>query len=177
MVIGGDPRADSLPGWGLERMHDTRIHTSRIARNVRLPCCRGHPTSLAVVHADSDVTAIPASCGKAVPAGFKWLPLDFFHLLGSFRALVQRAPSTFWLHWVAGVCADQGMPGSHVDGSRRDARDQEAQDALHYGGRKPGSGRPKLRSGSAPARASYNCSQLWRIRSQIAPRIFSHRDA
>ncbi len=122
-------------------------------------------------------TAIPASCGKAVPASFEWLPLDVFHSLGSFRALVQPDPAAFWLRWAAGFCADQGMPGSHVDGSRRGARDQEAQDALHYGGRKPGSGRPELRSGSAPARASYNCSQLWRISSQIAPRIFSHRDA
>ena len=76
------------------------------------------------------LAAIPASCGKAVPASFKWLPLDVFHPLGLFRALVQRAPATFWLRWVAGFCADQGMPGSHVDGSRRDARDQEAQDAL-----------------------------------------------
>ena len=102
--------------------------------------------------------AIPASCGKAVPASFEWLSLDVFHPLGSLRALVQPDPATFWLRWAAGFCADQGMPGSHVDGSRRGARDQEAQDALHYGGRKPGSGRPELRSGSAPARASYNCS-------------------
>ena len=50
---------------------------------------------------DGGTAAIPASCGKAVPASFKWLPLDVFHPLGSFRALVQ-----------------------------------EAQDALHYGGRK-----------------------------------------
>ena len=71
-----------------------------------------------------------------MPASFEWLPLDVFHPLGSFRALVQRAPATFWLRWAAGVGADQGMSGSHVDGSRRDARDQEVQDALHYGGRK-----------------------------------------
>ena len=70
-----------------------------------------------------------------MPASFEWLLLDVFHPLGSFRSLVRRDPATFWLRWAATFCADQGMPGSHVDGSRRGARDQEAQDALHYGGR------------------------------------------
>ena len=112
-----------------------------------------------------------------MPASFEQLPLDVFYPLESFRALVRRDQATFWRRWAAASGADQGIPGSHVDGSRRGARDQEVQGALHYGGREPGSGRPEPRSGSTPARASYNCSQLWRISSQIAPRIFSHREA
>ena len=145
------------------------------SRLLMLPFRDSRPVRIVVHHAKytSYCKQFPLPVEKQclqVLSGCPWMFSIRWDRCGPLFSLTQ-------LRWAAGFCADQGMPGSHVDGSRRGARDQEAQDALHYGGRKLGSGRPKLRSGSAPARASYNCSQLWRIRSQITPRIFSHREA
>ena len=141
--------------------------------NRRLPATTPYAVQLML----GGSAAIPASCGKAVPGSFEWPPLDVIHPLGSFRTLGRRDQATFWLRRSAEFCVDQSMPGSHVDGSRRGACDQErGKRCTTADGNQD---RVVQNRGRVPHRRGLRTTvpSCGGPGSQTAPRIFSHGDA